>query len=58
MFMKKQHIKLTEEEEAVVTSKFSYKNYLKGQYIVQDGNIMRYQTLKYVHFHYHLNKRF
>lgn len=40
----KRYIQLTEAEEAIVLSKTRYKNYLKGQYIVQEGDVCRYQT--------------
>lgn len=35
---------LTEAEQALLASKLYLKTYLKGQYIVQEGNICRYQT--------------
>lgn len=37
-------ITLTEEEKAIVVDHLLLKTYLKGQYIVQEGNICRYQT--------------
>tara|TARA_R110002049_G_scaffold202967_3_gene373465 strand:+ start:580 stop:1164 length:585 start_codon:yes stop_codon:yes gene_type:complete len=37
------YISLTEEEEAFLTSKVSYRKYLKGQYIVQQGDVCKYE---------------
>ncbi len=36
------HILLTKEEESILTSKLTYRKYLKGQYVVQQGDICRY----------------
>lgn len=36
------HVALTKEEETVLLSKLSYRKYLKGQYVVQQGNICNY----------------
>ena len=40
----KRHINLTKEEETLFLSKTRTKSYLKGQYIVQEGDICRFQT--------------
>ena len=40
----KQKINLTEKEEVLLVSKFKYRTYLKGQYILQGDDINRYQT--------------
>ena len=40
----KDYINLTDKEEFVLVSKLKQRNYLKGQYIVQDGDICRYHT--------------
>lgn len=37
-------IKLTETEEQLLLSKLKKRRYLKGQYIVQEGDTSRYQT--------------
>ena len=37
------HIDLTVEEEAFLTSKVTYRKYLKGQYIVQQGDVCKYE---------------
>lgn len=37
-------VKLTAEEEAMLTSKLKSRTYLKGQYIVQEGDVVRFQT--------------
>ena len=36
------HIKLTSEEESMLLSKIKHRNYLKGQYVVQQGDTCRY----------------
>ena len=36
------YVTLTEEEEVFLTSKVSYRKYLKGQYIVQQGDVCNY----------------
>ncbi|MFK7810487.1 MAG: Crp/Fnr family transcriptional regulator [Saprospiraceae bacterium] len=38
------YIQLSPEEEAILLSKFKHRKYLKGQYIVQNGDVARYQT--------------
>lgn len=38
------HIELTSQEEAILEEAITSKNYLKGQYIVQEGEICKYQT--------------
>lgn len=40
----KRYINLTEDEEVVLASKLKHRKYLKGQYIVQGGDICRYNT--------------
>ena len=40
----KRHIDLTDKEEAVVVTKLKHRKYLKGQYIVQEGDICRHHT--------------
>lgn len=40
----KQRIELNSEEEAIIISKLKKRKYLKGQYIVQEGDICRYQS--------------
>jgi len=35
------YVSLTEEEEAVILSKVSYRKYLKGQYVVQQGDVCK-----------------
>ncbi len=40
----KQIISLTQEEETLLISKLKHRTYLKGQYIVQEGDVDRYQT--------------
>ena len=37
------HVNLTADEEAFLTSKVSYRKYLKGQYIVQQGDVCKYE---------------
>ncbi|MBU2951779.1 Crp/Fnr family transcriptional regulator [Tamlana agarivorans] len=39
----KNHVTLTETEEAILTSKVSYRKYLKGQFIVQQGDVCKYE---------------
>ena len=36
------HILLTNEEETVLLSKICYRKYLKGQYVVQQGDVCKY----------------
>ncbi len=38
------YIELTKEEASLVSSNIKSRNYLKGQYIVQAGDVCRYQT--------------
>ena len=40
----KQHIDLTSEEISLLTSRLRQRTYLKGQYILQGGDVCRYQT--------------
>lgn len=37
------HIELSKEEEAFLVSKVFYRKYLKGQYVVQQGDICKYE---------------
>jgi CRP-like cAMP-binding protein len=39
----KNHITLTREEEDFLASKVIYRKYLKGQYVVQQGDICKYE---------------
>lgn len=39
----KRHVSLTTEDEELLTSKLSYRNCLKGQYLVQQGEICHYE---------------
>ena len=39
-----QIINLTETEKSTLLAKLKYRTYLKGQYIVQEGDIYKYQT--------------
>jgi len=39
----KNYISLTEEEEEILLSKISYKRYLKGQYLVQQGDVCKHE---------------
>lgn len=36
------YVPLTKEEEAILLSKVSYRKYLKGQYVVQQGDVCKY----------------
>ena len=38
------YIQLTNQEEALLVSKLKHRKYLKGQYILQSGDVCRYQT--------------
>ncbi|AUS06432.1 Crp/Fnr family transcriptional regulator [Pseudotamlana carrageenivorans] len=38
-----QHVTLTKEEEAILESKVSYRKYLKGQFVVQQGDVCKYE---------------
>ena len=40
----KNKVNLTEKEEEILASKLIHRTYLKGQYIVQEGDTYRYQT--------------
>lgn len=40
----KRKVSLTKEEESLLISKLKIKTYLKGQYIVQEGDVCKYQT--------------
>ncbi len=39
-----QYVRLTEEEENLLLSKVQYRKYLKGQYVVQQGDVCRYEN--------------
>lgn len=39
-----QKVKLTKEEEAILVKKLKLKTYLKNQYIIQEGDIYKYQS--------------
>ena len=39
----KKFVCLTKEEEAILISKINYRKYLKGQYIVQQGDVCKYE---------------
>ncbi len=39
-----QYISLTDSEEAILTSKFKIRKYLKGQFVVQNGDICRHEN--------------
>ena len=36
------HVLLNKVEEAILLSKLSYRKYLKGQYVVQQGDVCKY----------------
>ena len=36
------YVLLTNEEETILLSKLSYRKYLKGQYVVQQGDVCKY----------------
>ena len=36
------YVSLTKEEETILLSKVSYRKYLKGQYVVQQGDVCKY----------------
>ena len=38
------YVDLTKEEELIVISKVTYRKYLKGQYVVQHGDICKYSS--------------
>lgn len=40
----RQKINLTENEASIIVSKLKSRTYLKGQYIVQEGDVCKYQT--------------
>ena len=40
----KKEIDLTESEESILVSKLTNRTYLKWQYIVQGGDVSKYQT--------------
>ena len=40
----RQKVNLSEEDETLILSKLKNRRYLKGQYIVQGGDVFRYQT--------------
>lgn len=40
----KQYIQLNPEEEAVLLAKIKYRKYLKGQFVVQSGDVCKYES--------------
>jgi CRP-like cAMP-binding protein len=40
----KQHIQLTAEEESVLLSRIKTRKYLKGQFVVQNGDVCKYEN--------------
>jgi len=40
----KKKVTLTKEEESILVSQLKQRTYLKGQYVVQEGDVYRYQT--------------
>lgn len=38
------YVKLTPEEESLLLSKVNYRKYLKGQFVVQQGDVCRYES--------------
>jgi len=40
----KQHIELTADEESILISKVKVKKYLKGQFVVQNGDVCKYEN--------------
>ena len=40
-----QKINLSESEKSILASKLKYRTYLKNQYIAQEGDVYKYQTL-------------
>ncbi|KAB1068687.1 Crp/Fnr family transcriptional regulator [Tamlana haliotis] len=38
------HVTLTSEEETFLASKVSYRKYLKGQFVVQQGDVCKYES--------------
>ncbi|WP_248723183.1 Crp/Fnr family transcriptional regulator [Seonamhaeicola sp. ML3] len=40
----RKHVTLTEEEEAILLSVVQYRKYLKGHYIVQQGDVCKYSS--------------
>ncbi len=38
------YIRLTPDEEALLIEKTNYRRYLKNQYVVQQGDICRYES--------------
>jgi CRP-like cAMP-binding protein len=40
----KQHIQLTTEEESVLLSRIKTRKYLKGQFVVQNGDVCKYEN--------------
>jgi CRP-like cAMP-binding protein len=40
----KQYIELTPEEESILLSKIKVKKYLKGQFVVQNGDVCKYEN--------------
>ncbi len=40
----KQHIQLTAEEESILLSKIKLRKYLKGQFVIQNGDVCRHEN--------------
>jgi CRP-like cAMP-binding protein len=40
----KQHIELTADEESILISKVKVRKYLKGQFVVQNGDVCKYEN--------------
>jgi CRP-like cAMP-binding protein len=40
----RQHVELTQEEEVILLSKVKTRKFLKGQYVVQNGDVCRYEN--------------
>src|SRR5262245_34771601 len=38
------YISLTDEEETILTSKIRIRKYIKGQFVVQNGDVCRYES--------------
>ena len=39
-----QHVEISAEEQSVFLSKVKFRKYLKGQFVVQNGDICRYEN--------------
>lgn len=38
------HISLTDDEKSILLTKIRYRKYLKGQYLIQQGDVCRYES--------------